>query len=138
MQLSRAAISRCLKVTQEVVSNKLRDMGCTLRELSICGHNNPNWKGGRMITNKGASYVYIYAPNHPNKTANNNILEHRFVMEQHLKRYLTPEEIVHHINHIKNDNRIENLALVSKAEHAHIHFDEIVPTRKRNSKGRFI
>lgn len=69
---------------------------------------NPQWKGGKK-QNEG--YVLIKCHEHPYKNISNYVFEHRIVMEKHLGRYLTVEEVVHHINGIKNDNRIENLML---------------------------
>ena len=56
-------------------------------------------------------YILIYRPEHPYCNINGWIREHRLIMEQHLGRYLTRIEVVHHINKNKYDNRIENLML---------------------------
>ena len=49
-------------------------------------------------------------------------LEHRYIMEQHLGRYLTKNEIIHHLNGDKLDNRIENIQIVSRQLHPVIHY----------------
>ena len=45
------------------------------------------------------------------------VFQHRYVMEKHLNRKLLRAEIVHDINHVKSDNRISNLMIMSPHEH---------------------
>ena len=79
---------------------------------------NPTYKG--RIKRKG--YWCIYKPEHPLAQKQGYISEHRLIMEKHIGRYLKPEEVVHHINGIKDDNRIENLMLfANQKEHIKYH-----------------
>ena len=50
------------------------------------------------------------------------VYEHRLVMEGGLNRLLLPGEMVHHINGDKLDNRLENLIVLSPAEHNGKHY----------------
>lgn len=86
------------------------------------GANHPMWKGGVRKTKHG--YYLVYVPNHPSKPAYGNYIRRsRYVMEQLLGRTLKAEEVVHHINGIKDDDRIENLQwLPSQSVHRKLHY----------------
>lgn len=73
----------------------------------------PNWSGGKWKTKMG--YIKILTPK-------GYIFEHRVVMEKFLGRLLYKQEMVHHINGVKDDNRIENLKLFKNyKEHSAFH-----------------
>ena len=79
------------------------------RSKRYVGSGNPSWKGGTIRHDMG--YILIFSPNHPSKNFNGYVYEHRLKMEEYLGRYLTKEEVIHHVNGKKDDNRIENLKL---------------------------
>jgi hypothetical protein len=68
------------------------------------GSESPGWRGGKWKDKNG----YIMTKQGP---------EHRIVMEEHLGRKLYSWEYVHHLNAVKDDNRIENLQVVTKKIH---------------------
>lgn len=84
----------------------------------MMGEKNPRWKGGEA---KMLGYVFLFRPDHPYANDVGYVKRSRLVMEAHLNRYLKPEETIHHINEIRDDDRIENLRLCScNSEHMKI------------------
>ena len=101
-----------------------------------------HWRGGIVKTLIG--YVYLHKPKHPFATQDGYVMEHRLVMEGYAGRFLESYEHVHHINGVKDDNRIENLRLMTIWEHNRFHAlrqglgrDE-KSYRVRNNLGQFV
>jgi len=88
------------------------------------GKNHWAWKEGK--TKDALGYIRAYKPNHPFSYKNGHILEHRLVMEKKLGRYLKPYEFIHHLNGIKDDNRLENLVLTNKNNHQRDNHPELL------------
>lgn len=105
------------------VRNALIRAGVVRRSRnSYTRENAPAWKGGRIL--HAAGYVLIYRPEHPRATPNGYVREHILVMEEVVGGPLPEGVEVHHINGIKDDNRVENLRIFTKAEHARLHAAE--------------
>ena len=69
-------------------------------------------------------YILLRIKDHPNSNPNGYIREHRVVLEESLGRLLRREELVHHVNGVRDDNRIENLLLLSsQSEHLRVERD---------------
>lgn len=78
-----------------------------------------NWKGGRNINSSG--YVEIKVEGYPYTNRRGYVYEHRYVVEQHLGRFLTTDEVVHHIDGNTQNNSLDNLLLLSNSEHLMLH-----------------
>ncbi len=81
--------------------------------------NHPQWKGG-IVKIKGDHIIQLVLDKkHPmyRKYAQ----AHRLKVEKYLGRYLTREELVHHINEKKQQNNLSNLCLTSMKNHIQIH-----------------
>lgn len=97
------------------------------REGSL-GERNHRWGGGRYQDRRG--YIFVKSYDHP-RAVRGYIAEHVLFAEQQLGRLLVKGEEVHHINGDKSDNGLENLVVLTKAQHLYEH------PRQRNSKGQF-
>ena len=91
-------------------------------------HTRLKGPGGRYKTSQG--YISVYHPTHPDASKTNFILEHRLVAEEKYGRRLLKTEHVHHINGIKDDNRPENLEILSAGVHAKITGQTALQKRK--------
>jgi len=151
----------CIDCGKIISRYKLRCKSCAGK-----GSLNHNWKGGKL---KRRGYVYIKCPHHPRSNNWGFILETHLVMEKKIGRFLkyyskgnANNEVVHHKNGIKDDNRIENLELMKHSEHMRLHrigkipankgkkvpeemkerirnkMQKVVKNRLRDSHGRFI
>lgn len=98
-----------------MIAGQIRSHRCRKCSIKYKGHRATNWKGGRHFASEGYIKILLYEDDPyfamaPKKK--HYVPEHRYVMAKHLGRCLTKQEVVHHINGIRDDNRIENLELM--------------------------
>jgi hypothetical protein len=81
--------------------------------------------------------TYIYAGYEYISTVDGRYATHRKVMEDYLHRPLRSDEVVHHKNGNRLDNRIENLELTTRGEHQREYHKDDLERRRNKINGRF-
>jgi hypothetical protein len=78
---------------------------------------------GRVAMSTG--YIRIFRPNHPMSQKDGYVLEHRMVAWDH-GIMTSRSQVIHHLNHIRDDNRPGNLAVYeSHSKHVIDHMAEL-------------
>jgi transposase-like protein len=112
---SQADIAQGIGVSQAAVSRRLRAEGVVSSKGHRSGPQHHSWMGGRSVDASGYVTILVQPEDLPYCTPNSSgrVPEHRLVMGRAIGRPLEASETVHHINGVKDDNRLENLQLRS-------------------------
>ena len=121
---SRKKISESQKNRPYHPGHKLSEETKTKISQSHKGvYTKPTEFGGHR-RKRSDGYIKVYCPDHPYSTKDGYVMEHVLVMEKEIGRCITRKEVVHHKNHKRDDNRLENLELMAFKAHAGLHMKE--------------
>ncbi len=117
--LSSIKIAQIFGVRVSSVCRRLQKLNAIKPAM---GHEGRNGKRGTVYIN---GYPVVYMPSHPRAKSNGYVREHILVAEKYLNRPLYKDEVVHHINENKADNRPQNL-MVFKNQKDHMKYHWIL------------
>jgi predicted chitinase len=133
-EYSLAEIENKLNYVSSTLTRTFKKLGIKIRTLKEAsnterckrkniirntGRNHPKWKGG--IYRDGDGYIRIKKFNHPRADIQGYVRRSHLVAEQTLGRYLYSNEITHHKNETRDDDRPENIEVTKRAEHMAFH-----------------
>jgi hypothetical protein len=123
----------CNKESEKIKKDGLRSKSCSHKCYSSERAGIKRGAYADFVIISG--YRYVYKPYHPKSIGTRKlyVAEHRMVMESYIDRFLSDNEVVHHINENTLDNRIDNLELMTASGHCKHHSSD----RKRNENGQF-
>ena len=81
---------------------------------------NPAWSGGATVDPDGRVLLFV-GRLYPGSNPKGYIQRARFVWQESHGEVLGREDLIHHINGEKDDDRLVNLQKVTRSEHACIH-----------------
>lgn len=98
---------------------KLPEIEFLNRSTSRKGEKGSNWKGGVQYSSKG--YRMIYRPGYEGADSRGYVMEHIYIFENATGIKVPPNCCIHHLNGNKQDNRIENLCMMTHSAHTAFH-----------------
>lgn len=132
-------------------SRSIRMLGENNHQFGLKGDKNASFKG--LIINKRNNRqndIWIYEPNHPFANSQGRVKFHRYIVEQNAIRfdievfvnidgqfYLKQNYYDHHIDGNHDNNSVDNLQVVTKAEHRRLH-NLMHPQKRDDITGRFL
>lgn len=112
-----ASCAQCGKAFKGKITARFCSRKCV--DVSRSRIANPHWANN--IVKLTAGYLGQYCPGHPKANSRGYVRHHRLVMERHLGRLLTDDEVIHHRDGDKTNNALENLQLLGNPEHVSLH-----------------
>lgn len=97
------------------------------------GAESHRWRGGRSMHVEGYLKIFV-GRDHPLGDPNGYAYEHLVVWCAAGNPRPGPDQLLHHRNERKDDNRLENLEIVSRSHHSKHH----IAARQRDPSGRLL